>query len=196
MSYKTREAWLNAFAKAACPMFKKMGSPLPGNIRVSIGFTSKGARGKAIGQCFADTCSADGQYEIFVSPQLPDSSRIADILTHELVHAAVGLHEKHGKKFARLASALGLEGKMTATVAGDFWHSWADKIIAKLGPIPHAELSSTTVTTEKKQTTRLIKCECPECGFVFRAAASWLECGELRCPDASCEGVIEVEVKP
>jgi hypothetical protein len=37
--------------------------------------------------------------------------------------------------------------------------------------------------TRKKQGTRLIKCECPECGYIARVTAKWLdEAGAPICP--------------
>src|SRR3546814_3233076 len=63
---------------------------------VAIGFTSAGAKGKAIGECWDNRLSADGHFEIFIRPDLahaPDAmpAQIAAILAHELVHAAVGI---------------------------------------------------------------------------------------------------------
>lgn len=191
--YKTREQWLNAFVAASRKHFKRVEAELPETIRVAIGFTSAGARGKRIGECWSDACSKDGAFEIFIVPGLDgsdDASRIADILTHELVHAAVGIKAGHGPAFRKVATALGLEGKMTATTAGAAWHEWADPIVDRLGPLPHATLNPGAETTKKKQTTRLLKCECDDCGFTFRASAKWaLETAEeLRCPDPGCDG--------
>jgi len=88
--------------------------------------------------------------------------------------------------------ALGLIGKPTATIAGDGWHKWADPIIESLGPLPHAPLEALS-SDKKKQTTRMIKCECSDCGFTFRTASKWLEGGsDLRCPDNDCRGLLNV----
>ena len=187
--HETREAWLNAFAREAAPHFEEAGFPLPPNVRISIGFPSAGAKGKAIGECWSSVASRDGHFEIFLKPTLETDSRIADVLTHELVHAAVGLEHKHDRVFKRCATALGLEGKMTATVAGDQWRAWAEPVLAKLGPMPGAPLANMT-TGKKKQTTRLIKCECDTCGFVFRATRQWI-LDAMRCPDPDCDGKVE-----
>jgi hypothetical protein len=194
-----REEWLQAFVAKARPTFEAIGAPIPSTVRVSIGFPSGGKRGKAIGECWSSACSGDGHFEIFIHPGQADSSRIADILTHELIHAAVGLEAKHGPRFAKVARDLGLTGKMTATVAGDRWHEWADPIVAELGPIPHAALSGMS-SGPKKQTTRLIKCECDQCGFTFRTTAKWIaeaveraedqDDASMRCPIPACEGEI------
>lgn len=191
--FSTREEWLNAFVQEARPQFEEAGAPIPTNVRVSIGFTSKGARSKRIGECWSDNCSADGTFEIFIVPGTESESRIADILTHELIHAAVGLEAGHKAPFKRVAVALGLEGKMTATTAGDLWHAWADPVLMKLGKMPHAALTGGGVSTApKKQTTRMLKCECDCCGFTFRASNQWASVESLRCPDPACDGQVMV----
>jgi ribosomal protein S27E len=193
MTTLCREAWLKAFTDAAAPHFEEAGAPIPANVRCSIGFSSKGVRSNRIGECWADVVSQDAHFEIFIVPALQsDSSRIADILTHELVHAAVGLEAGHGPKFAKVAKALGLEGKMTATTAGARWHAWADPILEQLGPMPGASLGgSASSSAPKKQTTRMLKVECPDCGFSFRTTAKHLEAhDELTCPTA-CGGILE-----
>lgn len=99
-----RESWLNRVAAGMAPLFEALESPLPACIRVAIGFTSRGAKGKAIGECWDNRLSADGHFEIFIRPDLahaPDAmpAQIAAILAHELVHAAVGIPAGHGKAF-------------------------------------------------------------------------------------------------
>jgi DNA-directed RNA polymerase subunit RPC12/RpoP len=192
--FKTREEWMNAFAKRCRNKFDAVGYPLPENIRFSIGFPSTGAKGKRIGECWASTASKDGQFEIFVTPFIGDTSRIADIQVHEMVHAAVGLDKKHGKIFKKCATAVGLEGKMTATVAGKAFHEWAGPIIDRLGPIPHAELSNFT-NGRKADTNRHIKCSCADCGTIFRMSRKAIDAIEdgIRCPNASCDGTVEIE---
>lgn len=137
MTHTTREAWLTAFVEAARPQFASVGAPIPERVRVGVGFAS---RATAVGQCWSSSCSDDETFEIFIHPGKADPSRVADILTHELVHAAVGLKHGHKKPFAKVAKALGLAGKMTATVAGDAWRVWAEPLLNDLGAFPHATL--------------------------------------------------------
>jgi predicted SprT family Zn-dependent metalloprotease len=186
----TREQWLNAFTDKARPIFAKRGFELPIKIRVSVGFMFRSP--KAIGQCWAESASADGHREVFINPTQADSARVADILTHELCHTLFGPDEKHGKEFKRAAFGMGLEGKATATVAGDNWREWAFPIIAKLGPIPHGAIDP-SASGVKKQTTRLLKCECDTCGFIFRATAKHVNGKALRCPDLDCIGDVHVD---
>lgn len=158
-------------------------------MRVAIGFTSRGARGRAIGECWDNRCSGDGHFEIFIRPDLahaPDAmpAQIAAILAHELVHAAVGIPAGHGKAFKRVAVGLGLIGRMTATTPGDAFLSAVAPILAAAGPLPHARLDTGGETTRpKKQATRLLKCECGTCGYTVRTARKWLEtAGAPLCP--------------
>lgn len=119
MTQDNRESWLNRVAAGMAPLFEALDAPLPSRVRVAIGFTSRGAKGKAIGECWDNRRSADGHFEIFIRPDLahaPDAmpAQIAAILAHELVHAAVGIPAGHGKAFKRIALGLGLVGPMRA----------------------------------------------------------------------------------
>jgi hypothetical protein len=191
----TREQWLNAFTDRARPQFKKAGVPLPKKVRCSIGFPSAGSRSLVIGECWQIDATDDKVHEIFIRPSLQsDSARVADVLTHELCHAALPAGTKHGKEFKALATALGLTGKMRATVAGPEWHKWADPILKELGPLPGAKLGEreTLKGGKKKQTTRMLKLTCDECGWSCRTTKQHIEgLGELLtcpCSATGCEG--------
>lgn len=197
--YETREAWLNAFIAYARPHFERVGAPLPERVRVSVGFTSHGSRSSRIGECWQNTASADGYFEIFLKPTIETDSRMADILTHELIHAAIGIDAGHGPLFKSVATALGLTGKMTATVASSDWYVWALPILDILGPMPYGVLQDGKSTAKPKQKTNLLKCECDKCGFVARVTAKWINNamergGDMRCPDTSCDGTFVPEM--
>lgn len=182
----TREQWLNSFIEESRPHFKRLANiDLPKNIRASIGFPSTGRRGKAIGECWPAESSKGDVWEIFITPSLSEPSRIADVLTHELVHT-VALDDGHGKIFRGIATAIGLTGKMTATDAGPDWYEWATPILEKIGDIPHDELDTQRKTIRRKQGTRMLKCECADCGFIFRTTGAWIEAGPLQCPSKNC----------
>ena len=189
MNHDNREAWLNAVACGMAPLFEAMGAPLPDRIRVAIGFTSTGRKGRSIGECWDNRRSADGHFEIFIRPDLahaPDAMpmQIAAILAHELVHAAVGIAAGHGKAFKRIAVGLGLAGPMRATTPGEGFVAVATPILDTVGALPHVRLDSGGQSTApKKQTTRLLKCECGTCGYTVRTARKWLDrAGAPLCP--------------
>ena len=189
MTHQTRESWLNAVAQGVAPLFEALDAPLPDRVRVAIGFTSRGAKGKAIGECWDNRLSADGHFEIFIRPDLahaPDAmpAQIAAILAHELVHAAVGIPAGHGKAFKRVALGLGLVGRMRATTPGEAFLAAIAPILESVGPLPHARLDTDGESTApKKQKARMLKCECATCGYTVRTARKWLEqAGAPLCP--------------
>lgn len=176
-----RETWLNKMTARLAPDFERVGAPLPGKVRVSCGWPSTGKGGRAIGECWSPKASADERHEIFISPKISDGIEAGAILVHELVHAALGTDAGHGPKFAKVAKALGLEGKMTATVAGEELRERLNALVQEIGDYPHAALAA-LAAPRKKQTTRMIKVTCPECGYTIRTTKQWLEVGTPTCP--------------
>lgn len=186
----SREEWLNRFVELSRPEFKKAGHPLPKKVRCSVGFPSKGARSKTIGECWFASSAADKVSEIFLRPSLQDdASRIADVLTHELCHAALPEGIGHGKEFKHLATGLGLTGKMTATTAGPAWHAWADPIVKSLGKFPGAKLDGHLEGGKKKQGTRMLKLVCTECDWTCRTTATHIH-QDMLCPTMGCDGML------
>lgn len=181
--HTTREAWLCAAAELMVPRFSAQGKPLP-PVRLSIGFPATGglsARSRTIGQCWANTHAKDGAHHIFINPTIcDDPAKVLEVLSHELCHAAVGCEHGHKKPFAELARALGHEGKMTATVAGERLKPFITEYMDKLGPYPGSGL--TIEAKRRKQTTRLRLYECPGCGLKARISADG---ARLECMD--CE---------
>jgi len=179
-----REQWLSNATDELRNLFKQCGVDLPHEVRSSCGFPSKSAlsnKNRRIGECWSARASADKHAEIFISPTISDSMRVLDILAHELVHACHP-NDGHGKLFKRTATAIGLEGKMTATVAGPKFIEWAKPVLERLGAYPHADLVPSNA--QKKQTTRMLKCFCPECGYTVRVAGKWIEqMGAPMCPE-------------
>jgi len=180
----TREEWLQAATEELRILFKQCGDEIPTQVRSSCGFPSKSAlsnKNRRIGECWSARASADSHAEIFISPTISESSRVLDILAHELIHA-VHPNAGHGKAFKRTATAIGLEGKMTATVAGEKFKAWAQPVLERLGQYPHADLVPSNA--QKKQTTRMLKCVCTECGYTVRVAGKWLaDMGAPHCPE-------------
>jgi hypothetical protein len=182
-NFQTREEWLNFVMDEVRPVFVNLNAPLPAKIRLSVGFTSNGYRGKAIGECWDSKASGDKNFEIFVKPDQDEAVRVAGILVHELVHAAVGIDAGHKAPFKRVAVQLGLEGKMTATTEGDAFIQMITPILKNAGPLPHKRLQA--YRTKKKQGTRLLKCECECCGYTVRVAKKWILEGAPHCGTVS-----------
>lgn len=185
--FDTRESWLHKAVSLMVPLFEAHGYKIP-PIRVSCGWPHSGGTKKnkrTIGQCWAGEASSDGHPQIFISPWLDlpaDPMGVLATLVHEVVHATVGNKEKHGKVFGKCARAVGLEGKLTATVAGAELTVKMLIWLEELGKYPHAKLDLLK-SPVKKQSTRMIKMECPECGYVCRTSMKWInEVGPAHCP--------------
>jgi hypothetical protein len=190
--FATREEWLAAATSHLSVKFAEANRPLPEKIRFAIGFTSKGAKGKRIGECWQSVASADSHYEIFITPTLSDPVRILDVLVHELCHAALPIGAGHGPSFRALATRLGLTGRMTATVASPALEAELGLLVhEKLGPLPHGELrADRAVGAPKAQKNRWLKASCPHCDYTVRITRTHAESLGAVCPE---HGQMEIE---
>ena len=181
----SREDWLGRLVDALRPTFAELGNPLPERIRVSCGWPSRSAlsgKAKRIGEAWSQRCSADGAHETFLSPVLADPMEVGATLVHELVHHAVGVQAGHKGPFRKLATAVGLVGKMTATTAGKELQARLHALTEQLGQYPHATL--TGGDGRKKQSTRMLKVACPDCGCIVRMTRQWLD--QVGAPTCAC----------
>lgn len=179
--FKTREQWLAAGVEKLDKQVVKGQYEVP-KVRVSCGWPKGGRKGQhTIGQCWYS--AEDGVPQIFVAPDQNDPVRILDILLHELGHACLP-DAGHKKPFKQFMAAVGLEGKATATVASEDLRGKLEKMAETLGEYPHSTLNGKT-GGEKKQGTRLVKVECPCCGYIVRTTAKWIETGLPSCPQGT-----------
>jgi hypothetical protein len=189
-----RQKYLESAVLELRAHFTKLGYTVPANVRISVGFpkgTHKGAGGKTIGQCWPYQSSTDKHSEIFISPELRDTETVVHVIAHELVHATVGCEAGHKAPFKCCALAIGLTGKMTATVAGEGMKAFIKRFVQAHGEYPAGALM---VANRKKQGTRLLKCACEECGYTVRTTRQWVEgLGTPICPkdkvSMSCDAI-------
>ncbi len=177
-----REQWLTSLAKKIEPMFKGHGT-VP-SYRVSCSWPSRSAlstKKRRIGECWPPECSKDKTVEIMITMAEDDRAIVAAVLVHELVHAVVGNKHGHKAPFKRVAVAVGLEGKMTATTAGKELAKRLNVLMAKMPKYPHARLDRSANKNIKKQGTRLLKAIC-DCGYTVRVTKKWAEMGSPICP--------------
>ena len=198
----TREAWLMAAVDALRPRFAEVGMPLPERVRISVGFGYGSKRESAVilGQCWARRAVADDTNTIFISPEVEDTAQVLGILVHELIHAADDCEHGHKGAFAEAATRLGLEGPMTATVPGMALACDLLTLAATMGDYSHAALKVSQPAKvpvgpdgqpipdirihsgPKTQGTRMLKVQCPCCGYTVRTTAKWLAVGNPSCP--------------
>jgi len=183
-----REDWLtDAAVEIEAALFAPLGKSMPEKWRVACSWPSRRASAKGstgtVGQCFDPGASADGTAEMLVSMSQDDPIEVLAILAHEMVHAIEGVAAGHGKAFKRTALAIGLEGPMKSTVPGDAFKHATAPILDRLGPYPHAAVD---IAARKKQTTRMVKMTCGDCGYIARTSRANIEArGATICP---CNG--------
>ena len=195
MSYQTREEWLLAATEDLLPTIEgRTGLQNTREIKVSCGWPSHHAtraRNRAIGQCFPID-DAERTPQVFISPLLEDpfsqnkdsedGRGVLPTLAHEIIHALLPEKVGHKAPFAHAAKELGLQGKPTATFADQcFIDDVCRPIVDRIGIYPHRGIDFTTATA-KKQTTRMLKVACPDCGYTIRTTSKWIEIGLPTCP--------------
>lgn len=183
-----REEWLTKLSiKHILPLLKAADGKVEYKYRVSVGWP-KGSRGgkgaEAIGQCFPPAVSADKVHEIFISPIL-GAYEAVETLIHEQIHASAGLKAKHAGAFKRLALAVGLTGKMTATVAGPELKAKIEAWIKSMPEYPHGVMSIDKKAV--KPGSRLLKACCEGCGYTIRLSRQWLDVAIPACPNEECD---------
>lgn len=120
-----REQWLAFVGKKLETLFLENGYRMP-NYLITCG-------GENLSQ-------ARLTHELVISQHISDPLRAADILAHEMVHAAVGLPQGHNTAFATCAEAIGLEGDVHETVAGEAFQERVRPWLDQLGSFPNATL--------------------------------------------------------
>lgn len=160
----TREAWLLSAVDLLRPLAKQAGADVPHNIAVSVGFTGTGRIAKVRGTCYkTSVCEEKRNNNIFISPLMKDVIDVLRTLLHELLHASDDGASGHKGHWAKCAKALGFEGKgNTGYEAGPELRALLQSVADELPAYPHLALSVEDLTA-KKQTTRLLKAECPQC---------------------------------
>jgi len=188
----TREEWLMQAVEEMRPWFDKVDAPLPDRVRVSVGYSKRA--GKAVGWCWVDAASRDKRNQLFISPELDNPVDVLAVLLHELAHAADNCKSGHSGEFRRIATSLGLEGKMTSTKPGEELAAKLVSLLRLLGEYPHAALTPSAARGAPKQTTRMLKVFCPNTEYTARTTNKWLTAyGPPWCP--CCESPMELEGK-
>ena len=184
-TYDNREIYLKVGADALRPDFAAISGSLPDKMRFGIGFTTRGKRGKAMGEAHVRENSADGTVEIIISPQIAAPPLVVKELLIQLVQVAA--HNNPKRKMRDIALAIGFTGpkrqmEMTPRLA-----ERVNALAEQLGPYPHAVLTVSGLTIEPetkvlgappKQKARMLKLVCDgrsadkPCQFKARAAAS------------------------
>lgn len=153
-------------------------------VAVSCSWPGGGSPNKRIGECWPRSRSAAGINEIFISPAIEDGVGALEILAHELIHAVDDCEHGHKGPFVAMMKKIGLEGKPTATHAGERLHEELTEIVELLGEYPHKKVTP----AGPKQKSRQLKASCDECGAVWRMSSKWLELATT-CPCCQADSI-------
>lgn len=186
-----REQWLTKVAEEFCwPRILKAGGE-NNPYRVSVGFPhGRGNASKAIGQCWPTQSSAGKTHEIFISPVLGNGFEATHVLLHECIHASDGNKNGHKGLFRKLAKAVGLAGKMTATVPSEELALDIKLYLRSIEDYPHDKLSINS-GGDPKPGSRLLKAVCEDCGYTIRTTQKWID--EVGLPTCACGGEFHQE---
>ena len=195
-----RETYLEVAKIEISKLFKSKGYTFKAKdlkgIKVTTSFPTSGGQSASapIGLC---CYNYNSNTEILISPVLggktiEQSTEVLAVLTHELVHAYLGAGFGHGAKFKKVATAVGLTGRMTSTTAGKEFKEWAKETIKKIGKFPHEKFN---LEGRKKQSTRMIRAICDSketydggCDSKWYASRAQWSKGLGQCDVPSCEG--------
>jgi hypothetical protein len=182
--WETREGGLTEFhQRFSLPLFAEHGFNVPDNIRFSTGWPSVGAlakRKRRIGECWYPDSSAAQDHNIIVSLVRSDPFDVAETAIHEVCHTIAGADAGHKAPFKRVAVAVGLAGKMTATELGAELRERLHAFLPSIPPYPHAMVDG---SGRKKQSTRMLKALCPRCGeYLVRLSRKVADMGLPECP--------------
>ncbi len=139
-------------------------------------------------------------HEINMSAEYIKSHDMGELMLHELAHAenaALGIHDctasqRHNKKFKSMAERLGLKMRYPKPDkrVGYGFTDLSDGGVAFLKKIAFKRqlfgMMRLTIDSSKKAGTRMLKVECPDCGYTVRTTAKWIEVGLPTCP-CGCE---------
>lgn len=191
--YATREQWLNACVDELRSFFSSRGNTLPAEIRVACAYPTNAKRSgfKVLGECIPNTNSADGHYEIFISPILDAPIKVTETLIAQLCRTAKGALNVTTLSYARVAEAMhilpaGTQSSPYKEVGhgGEFLAAYT-AIIDSLGDYPHAKVD---VTSHKSQGTRMLLAVCPTCQCKIRLTSKWAHNahGDVELPTCRC----------
>lgn len=164
--------------------------------KITVTIQSKG-RKQALGWFWNSRWSKGENitHEINLSAEHLAEHNMGETLIHELAHAENhhnGVADtdrtgrRHNKKFKAMAERLGLA--VTQSKSLGFAHTALTPVSEKfLSDIKFNRdlfslFRSTPEAEKSKDGTRMLKCECPACGYVVRTTQKWLNIGVPTCP--------------
>ena len=180
--FPSREDWLTALVDVYRDALQQSGIVIPARIRVSCGFPSTFRRSGTLYECWTETASTDGTFEVLISPTVDQPMIVAHLLLQALVRGAPGCMSGKGSTYDAAINAA------CAASPESFAAAWGEAV-ATLGAYPHAAL---LVSGRKTQTTRMLKAVCDAgCGYTIRLSGKWAAKG---MPICWCGGTFKLAI--
>jgi hypothetical protein len=143
-----------------CPLIESIGLKLPSRLHIEYDLIEYAReRTKAIGHCLHGDGNRDGNPQIYISPDLNDPVKIAEVILHELLHAALPIRVNHGQPFGQYAKRLGIrmmstDGVTRATAKLDNHFRFLIGLIGDYPPPP--KMSDPTTMPESADYPRML----------------------------------------
>jgi hypothetical protein len=190
----SREDWHLAAVTWIFPyLFEPIGIPAR-QVRVSCSWPLRGGlakKSRVFGECWLPDDTPDGIAQIKISPVLEEPGKVLATLVHELIHAILPADAGHGPAFRAVAHAVGFVGPLTKMTPGDDLACFLEEVAHELGPYPHRALGADCDNSaaaqpvdapQKQEGSRMLKLECPCCGYPVRTTRKWVDQGRPLCP--------------
>lgn len=181
MSYQTREEWLTA----ALQVIRAHVPGIASRIRVACGFPSTFRRSGTLAESWPSEASGDATHEILISPTVALPAQVFPLLLSQALHSLPGAMSRESVTWREACIDAGLapadEHWRSVDAGEDCWSTFGAAVEA-LGQYPHAEIAT---GAKKTQATRMLKLRCPQCGYIVRTTAKWLQTGLPTCHDGA-----------
>jgi len=172
-------------------------------VRVSCSLQAAGiVKSNALAHVHLKHSTGNKKHEIRMGVQLggrrtkEQSIHVADVLLHEMIHCVFPFAGHRGG-FYHLAKAVGLMAPMTSTTPSDALKQRIKlEVVDVLGKYPHEKVEL-IARGKRGKGSRLVLCECPECGCKVRLSRMWIDLayesdqGCVSCP-IGCSTPMEV----
>lgn len=177
----TREDWLKSCLTRVTAGWP-VGSDLPENTRISLGFPQK-AHGRGAGRLtehYRPEESEGDMFEIFVSPTIGEALEVAHAVALEAARIATGRPPTE-REIVTLKDR-------------------ARAVVENMPPYPHSAIkggpkgATPGDAPGPRKGSRLLKVSCNGCGYTARITRRWLRMAVPQCPVASVHGIMRVEV--
>ena len=179
----TREEWLQVVSQPLCQAVQFAADVLeidlnPDDAGFDIAVAPFSTK-KTLGKC-RYAFGANGKTRIQLCTSIESPIVAVHVLLHEIVHYYTH-GDGHRGRFKHIMKRLNSEGRMTATSAGEDQTNWINEIISLLRPWEEVHVPfKVTPRGKRGKGSRLIKCECLQCGFTMRTTRKWIEANNER----------------